>query len=919
MQWEEFRYTIRHLSESDQAAVEKAYRIGERAHEGQKRKSGEPYFSHPIAVAGILADLGGDKETIVAGLLHDTVEDTSVTLLDIERDFGPGVATLIDGVTKLETVDIENKPGLDQQIETLRKMFTLMQKDVRIMVIKLADRMHNMQTIQFRSLESQVRIARETMDVYVKIADRLCMRDMQNALEALCLAVLEPELHARLLELRTAREAKGMNIATLVSETLAKDHAEAATNITVHYEQKSWYRMREQLKSQHERVTGMATIAVAIVCKDVDHCYRVLGGLHQEWQREILSFQDFINSPMINGYRGLHTTIILEDGTRVRCKIRTEEMQRYARRGITVFCFDSSAKGPLDYLPWTRRIAAISTDTHDRSDEFWEGLQNDILGSTTVIHGPDDSAVMLPVGASALDAAFYLFGELALRTKELYMNGAPVAPDQAVDNAATVSATFAREPVAQLRWLHSVHTAVASAIIRTHLSAAPLPEKIAVGRELFDVALRRIMQFRLDELEPSLLQSRMQRLGLMKTDDLYEDIAEGKLEPAEAAMQLLADFRKSGRGADSVGMWVLRTTVPRELEGRVIRAARAYTTTRISTSNRPDGTRVAIRMNLNRHQADEFEATLGTFLPPNSWSMNRTRSTRFLIGAVSVLLLLWGLDPVFARLLLTSGLSAFDLTFVRAVTFFVASLLLYGTQLGMYGKRLRWLSPLHPTLLLSGGALFATALLSYLALSGIAATAYIFCIIAGLLITSLFHNVLTKGPWQRATFALLIILVGIAGSATTLGYTNQSLFAGIGGGLAFALYSELSRRYQREGEAIRARYPAFLFWMSCVGLALAGIIYPLTDFAPLEWWKIGLAVAFALAFSVLPYSLYFEITRRIDSPLIDRSLPLVAIIVISGELVVTSSYASLIVLPALFFFLAYYYGIYSRQVISSAV
>lgn len=918
MFWEEFRFNVRHLSDSDQGVVERAYKLGEKAHEGQERKSGEPYFTHPIAVAHILADLGGDRDTIVAGLLHDTVEDTPVTLRDIEREFGPGVAMLIDGVTKLENVEVADKPGLDQQIETLRKMFTLMQKDVRIMVIKLADRMHNMQTLGFVPIEKQLRVARETMDVYVKIADRLCMRDLQNTLESLCIAILEPELHARLQELRTAREAKGEKVADLLWDTLAKRHAAVSEGAAVEYEQKSWYRLREQLKSQNERITGMATIAVAIVCSDVDRCYRMMGALHQEWQREILSFQDFINSPMINGYQGLHTTIILEDGTRVRCKIRTKEMQAYAHRGVSIFCFDGKAKGTVDYLPWTKRIAEIATDTRDRSAEFWEGLQSDILGSTTVVHGPDDNTVMLPVDATVLDAAFYLFGDLALRTKELFVNGRPAAFDQQLENAATVSAVFSPEPAAGLQWLHSVHTAVASAIIRKQLSAAPLAEKLAVGRELFDVALQRSMRLRLDEIEPSLLASRMQRLGLTKQEDLFEELAEGKFDPGEAVTQLFADFRKSGRGSRNAASWVLRATVPPTMEERVIRAARAYTTLRIATSNAKDGSRVQVRLAVNRDQAEALDATLSTFLPPNTWTMRRATSTRFLVIAVAVLLLLWGLDPVVARSLLTNGLSPYDLTFIRAVTFFGASLMLYGGQMAVYGNRLKWLSPLHPTLLLSGGAMFATALLSYLALSGIAATSYIFLIIGGLLVTTLASEIMRRSPWRHTAIALAIIAAGVAIAGYTMGYTNYALLAGMGAGFGFALYSELSRRYQREAEAIRARYPAFLFWMSCVGVAPSLLILPLTNFASLDATRVSLAVVFALAFSVLPYSLYFEITRRMESPLVDRSLPLVAVIAISGELLLTNSVAPLIVLPVLLLFLAQYYGLYNRKPLMSA-
>lgn len=915
MQWEEFQFHIRHLSQADQASVERAFRLGSTVHEGQKRRSGDPFFSHPIAVTRMLAALGADRDTIIAGLLHDSVEDTELTLSDIEEQFGKGVAMLIDGVTKLEHVDIADKPHLNEQVETLRKMFTLMQQDVRIMVIKLVDRLHNMQTISFMSPERQVQIARETMDVYVKIADRLCMRDLQDELEALSLSILEPELFARLLELRNERGRRGKQHVEAMSRVLQERHADATAGTELIAERKQWRKIRQQLQARGAHVTGLATVAIAFVCRDVDQCYRVLGSLHQEWQREILSFQDYINSPMINGYRGLHTTVILEDGTRVRCKIRTAEMEEYAHRGVTVSCFDSRARGVLDYLPWTKRIATIATDTVDRSAEFWEGLQSDILGSTIVIHGPDDSTVLVPGGSTVLDGAFFLFGDIALRTKEVRVNGLPASLDQPLANASTLTVALAQTSQAELRWLRFVHTAIASASIRTQLAAAPRPEKITLGRELLDIALQRFMRLRLAEISPSLLLARLPRLGLNATDDLFEDIAEGKLDTVDVVGELFSDFRKRG-GRNIARAWVLRAEVPLATEERLVLATRSYPVVRLSTQRANAYSTVTARLLINAQQADDLTTSLSTFLTPDTWSLRRTTTMRLMIAFCALLLVLWGLDPVVARSLLTGSLSPYDLTFVRAVTFFIASALLYGGQLIFSGGRLKRLSPFHPTLVLSGAALFATALFSYLALSGLAATTYILCVIGGTLVTVLFHRLRAGTGWAGTAISLCLVAGAILVAALTLGYTNYSILAAIGGALGFALYSELSRRYQHEGESIRARYPAFLFWMSCVAVALSGLILPFTDFHAVGPWQLVQAVVFALIFSVLPYSLYFEIMRRMDSTLIERASPLVVIVTVAGELLLSNSVAPLIALPLILLFLAQYYGMYRKTVTS---
>ncbi len=319
MQWQEFRSHVRHLPTLQIARIEQAFELGKKVHAGQKRKSGEDYFSHPVAVAHMLADMHADADTLIAALLHDTVEDTPLTLDEIKVIFGEEVTVLIDGVTKLDAKEVAMSPKLDEQIESIRKIFTLMQKDVRIMVIKLVDRLHNIQTIQFLKPERQQTLAQETLEVYVKIADKLCMQDLRDELEALCLAVLQPELFPKLLELRGNNEQRGATIIKTIQTKVREHDRVLASHITFGFEPKIWDQIAAQLSAGGAVTTGLSFITIAIECDDIDGCYRALGALHQLWQREVLSFQDYINAPRLNGYQGLHTTIIAEDGTRVRC------------------------------------------------------------------------------------------------------------------------------------------------------------------------------------------------------------------------------------------------------------------------------------------------------------------------------------------------------------------------------------------------------------------------------------------------------------------------------------------------------------------------------------------------------------------------------------------------------------------------
>jgi drug/metabolite transporter (DMT)-like permease len=446
-------------------------------------------------------------------------------------------------------------------------------------------------------------------------------------------------------------------------------------------------------------------------------------------------------------------------------------------------------------------------------------------------------------------------------------------------------------------------------MIRRHLSAAPLGEKIALGRQLFDVAVQRQLRVRLDEIDTTLLERLAEEhLRLDEVDGMFEAIAEGKLDAEDATIALFVHDGKQRRHGGSGSKWVLRASGAKDLEDRVLRAARTYGLEHVSIDERGRMVHVRAIMNLTDERVRSLESMLASFMPIGTWSLRRTAATRALIAAVAVLLALWGLDPVLAHILLQRGMSPYDLTFVRAVTFFATSSLLYGAQIATSRRTLKWLSPTHPTLILSGSALFVTALFSYLALSGIAATTYILCIIMGLLVPVLMRQAFDRVRWRHTGVALVIVTCGAGISASLLGFNDGALLAGVGSGFAFALYSELTRRYQHEGAIIRARYPAFLFWMSCVGMVLALFLLPFVHIATVSAPMLMTSTLFALAFSVLPYGLYFEISRRMNTSLLDRSLPLVAIITVLGEFILTASFVPLVVIPVIIGFLLYFYG-----------
>ncbi len=898
MHWTEFRHHLRRFSSAEQAEIEKAFEIGARAHGEQKRMSGEPYFHHPIAVARILLDMDADRDTVIAALLHDTVEDTPMTVKEIEQGFGKNVASLIDGVTRLKLTDVDQRPSLNEQTESLRKMFTLMQQDVRIMVIKLADRLHNMQTIGHMPMEKQMMVARETMDIYVKIADRLCMRDLQTTLEGLCLAVLEPELHARLQELRIAKDAKGQPVLRMLTEMLYQHHPEFIQEMPILYEQKSWYRLREQLKSHSARVTGIATMAVTFVCKNVDECYQVMGALHQLWQREILSFQDFINGPMINGYRGLHTTIILEDGTRVRCKIRTEEMQLYAHRGITIFCFDNKAKGPLDYLPWTKHIATIATDTIDKSAEFWEGLQSDILQETITIYGPDGQSVQVPTGSTALDGAFFLLHERANMTKGIQIKGGLVPFSQPLENGVTLSIELDMHPTVIRDWLHAVQTGFAAALIRSYLGQTSKEELRAIGRSLLQEALIERGKWYLEEFDEKLLKSIFYEMGFHSETDAYEAIASGRLDSntvitaltgggkhprAVAPVQTTTDFTVASAGE----AFALLERITRLYGGA------SSHTIQSSMRSTDSGTRISFSTPLSHDQSQTLKKDLIT---SGAKHVSIRSPLRGAIGLMLLVVFFWALNPVIAKWLLLQGVTTLDLLTLRSLSFCVLATIMLVVWSAMHGGAFAPIPKGTRIAILPAVTSLLLTLCTYLSLSWLPASVHLTILRLNVFLLPLIF--VARRNLHKPT-----MLIGSAVSACALiafEFHHMDSFAGIifatTSLLAYMLYSQVSERAMQKGK-IGIRYPFFLFQVGCIFGIVGLVLLPLLSFSLLTPPLLLNIFLYTFFCVFVPHTCFHAVLQRArfsritDLSLMEVPLAIVFEIILLGIVLPFSEYA----------------------------
>lgn len=870
MQWKEFRTALRPFPPKEEERVLQAFDLCIHAHEGQTRRSGEPYSSHPIAVARILAEMGADPDTVIAALLHDTLEDTALPLESIRDRFGSTTATMIEGLTKLESEDMLEHPTLDQEIESLRKIVTLMQEDVRIMVIRIADRMHNMKTIRFLLPERQISFAQETMDVYVKIAERMGMQDISEELESLSLAVLDPQLFARLEEARAANIRWGEEVAQEMRAVLYNEPFPLRASVILFPESKTWEHLRARLGTEEAAVSGSSDLTMVLLCENIAQCYEALGILHQQWPHEILSFKDFINAPAVNGYRGLHTTVILRDGTRVRCKIRTRDMHAYARKGVTTLCFDHRAVGLLDSLPWMERIAPLSRDTRDVSKEFWDSLQSDILGKSTLIYGPDDSKVQLPAGATALDGAFYLFHEKALRTKTIRVNGKDVPFFIPLTHGAAMEIETHPERTVQREWLLWVKTGFAVALIRKSLAEQSDHQKIITGRELLQKALNDRWLGYFEEFDQQAIEEKLRPLGYPSLHEAFLAMADGHLDPTAVVSSVISTRRKQHSPATHRRRTFVLTCIFNDFNGEISRRlADLYAShkeklrrVRLTPASRGQALNLNLLMTMTRPELEVFKQQLSIFCDGPVTVTERNPVEMLMLAAV---ILLWGINPVIAKWLLLQGLPPLSLVSIRLIAFALFGTVLY---VGWRLRRKRSLARIPKAtlpMLPSTVSLAALAFFTYWALVYMPPSLHITILRFNVLLLPLVS--LFKAHSLKRRSVLIASLICFVSFAIFLTLPHAIPFWGIGLSL-FALLSYLSYSVLIERTLqtlkIDIRYPSLLFQSGLLLGVVGLLLLPFQNITDL-WNDLTFpAIFYVLLCVFLPHAFFNAILKRMQ-------------------------------------------------------
>ncbi|MGV9425651.1 RelA/SpoT family protein [Streptomyces sp. NPDC003656] len=489
--------------------IERAYQVAERWHRGQKRKSGDPYITHPLAVTTILAELGMDPATLMAGLLHDTVEDTEYGLDDLRRDFGDVVALLVDGVTKLDKV----KFGEAAQAETVRKMVVAMAKDPRVLVIKLADRLHNMRTMRYLKREKQEKKARETLEIYAPLAHRLGMNTIKWELEDLAFAILYPKMYDEIVRLVAERAPKRDEYLAIVTDEVQSDLRAARIKATVTGRPKHYYSVYQKMIVRGRDFAEIYDlVGIRVLVETVRDCYAALGTIHARWNPVPGRFKDYIAMPKFNMYQSLHTTVIGPNGKPVELQIRTFDMHRRAEYGIAAHwkykqeavagaskvrsdAPKASGRGKDDHLndmAWLRQLLDWQKETEDPG-EFLESLRFDLSRNEVFVFTPKGDVIALPAGATPVDFAYAVHTEVGHRTIGARVNGRLVPLESTLDNGDLVEVFTSKAPGAgpSRDWLGFVKSPRARNKIRAWFSKERRDEAIEQGKDAIVRAMRK--------------------------------------------------------------------------------------------------------------------------------------------------------------------------------------------------------------------------------------------------------------------------------------------------------------------------------------------------------------------------------------------------------------------------------------------
>ncbi|WP_265569736.1 RelA/SpoT family protein [Sphingomicrobium nitratireducens] len=478
--------------EADEALLNRAYVFSMKAHGAQVRASGDPYFSHPIEVAGILTDLKLDDETIVTAILHDTIEDTVATHDQIENLFGPSVARLVDGVTKLSKIEAQSEN--ERAAENLRKFLLALSDDIRVLLVKLADRLHNMRTIHhIPKPEKRRRIARETMDIYAPLAERIGMYEMMKEMQTLAFSQIEPEAYDSIVKRLDQLKNEGGDLVNRIGLGLQLHLADNGLDAEVTGREKHPYSIWKKMAERHISFEQLSDVmAFRVIVEDVEDCYRALGLIHQRWPMVPGRYKDFISTPKRNGYRSLHTSVIHDSNMRIEIQIRTRAMHEQAERGLAAHWAYKEGKPAADVkVPWISDLVEI-LDHAASPEELLEHTRMAMYQDRIFAFTPKGELIQLPKGSTPVDFAYAVHTDLGDQTVGAKVNGRVVPLRTILENGDQVEIFASEAQHPQPSWLRFVATGKARAAVRRFVRHKERDETIALGAKIFEEILDRL-------------------------------------------------------------------------------------------------------------------------------------------------------------------------------------------------------------------------------------------------------------------------------------------------------------------------------------------------------------------------------------------------------------------------------------------
>jgi GTP pyrophosphokinase len=530
--------------DADESILNKAYVFAMQAHGPQKRASGDPFFSHPLEVAGILTDLKLDTATIATALLHDTVEDTTATIADIEENFGSEIAGLVDGVTKLSQLELFSERT--KQAENFRKLMLAMSNDIRVLLVKLADRLHNMRTIaHLKNAEARRRIGQETIEIYAPLAGRIGMQNIREELEDLAFAVLDPEAREsiirRMEQLDAVSHARIVRIADEIKRKLAEKGIDAWVQGRAKRPYSIWRKLKDK-KINFEQLSDV--FGFRAVVGSIEDCYRALGVLHRTWRMVPERFKDFISLPKSNGYRSIHTTVMGPENQRVEIQIRTQDMHEVAERGVAAHWryrehVDENDPTTTRAYEWLRDMVDL-LERGETPEEFYEHSKLSLYQDQVFCFTPKGNLIALPRGATPIDFAYFVHTDVGNTAVGAKVNGVHTPLHTPLKNGDQVEIICSREQTPSPLWERFAVTGRARAEIRRYLRHAQRDQHVALGRKI----LAKVFSDDGFDMTDKAIEGVLRKLRLAKPEDVYADVGRGALRADEVLQAVYPELKR---------------------------------------------------------------------------------------------------------------------------------------------------------------------------------------------------------------------------------------------------------------------------------------------------------------------------------------------------------------------------------------